>query len=794
MLQSKARWKISDIDPKAAKELAASLNIDPLIAKLLLVRGISDPEQADVFLNGSPEHFHDPFLLDGMGEAVRRIRLALERKEKIRIYGDYDADGVSSTALMIFLLRRLHASFDYYIPHRVNEGYGLNREAIDHAKASGVTLMITVDTGISAWEEVNYASELGIDVVVTDHHEPPELLPSAAAVVNPKKPGCPYPFKELAGVGVAFKLAHGLLGNVPLELLEIAAIGTVADLMPLIGENRLIVRMGLEQMRATANPGLKALIDVAGIEKPGLTSTHIGFALAPRINASGRLDSADHAVRLLTTDQEQEAASLALELDQLNKERQKIVDETVKEALRQIREKGYDDPERRFLVLAEEGWNPGVIGIVASKILEKYYRPTIILSIDPETGSAKGSGRSIAGFDIYRALTACSELFDHFGGHQAAAGMSLHRDRIDELRDRLEQIANERLAEDDLIPILEADLCCTLSEVPMEGIRQIERLAPFGMGNPSPRFVFSRLRLNDKKLIGKDQKHLKLVLSSASAETASTIEAVGFGYGPAAGGISQTAEIDVFGELSVNEWNGMRRAQIIIQDMRIPHPQVFDWRGGKQPVERYAGDPAALSVLLYEKADINRLPAQWVKEGCGIWLAKEKGELVPLHDDSDQRPFGTAKNLVLYTLPDHEETLLAALGQAFSAERIYAVFQEAGGYQLALPPRDAFKAVYAAFSKQESITFGDDLVVEAFSKRSGLSSQTIRFIVDVFDELSFVERAGTCYRRVASPVKRELEESELYRSVVRRQHLEQRLVFSSGYDLTCYLTSYLNKR
>lgn len=794
MLLSKARWKISEIDSNEAEKLATTLNIDPIIAKLLMVRGITEPGQADEFLNGSPDHFHDPFLLDGMSEAVERIRSALERKEKIRIYGDYDADGVSSTSLMIFLLRRLGADFDYYIPHRVNEGYGLNREAIDHAKRSGIALIITVDTGISAREEIAYASGLGIDTIVTDHHEPPELLPEAVAVINPKKPGCPYPFKELAGVGVAFKLAHGLLGTAPLELLEIAAIGTVADLMPLVGENRLIVRLGLEQLRGTANTGLKALIGVAGIEKSELTATHIGFALAPRINASGRLDTADHAVQLLVTGQEQEAESLAFELDQLNKERQKIVDETVKEALRQIGEKGYDDPARRVLVLAEEGWNPGVIGIVASKILEKFYRPTIIFSIDPETGVAKGSARSIPGFDIYRALTACSELFDHFGGHQAAAGMSLHRDRIDELRDSLEQIAGEWLQEDELIPILEADLSCSLPEAPLEYIRQIERLAPFGMGNPSPRFVFQGLKLNDKKIMGKDRQHLKLVLSSAAAKTACTMEAVGFGYGPAAGNISPTAEIDVFGELSVNEWNGMRRAQIIIQDMRIPRPQVFDWRGGKAPAERYAGDPAKLSVLICDQADLDLLPAPWVEAGCGIWLAQEKEEPVLVNGNPDRAPFGAVKDLVLYTLPHQEEQLSSALRSAASAERIYAVFQEpAGNHLTKLPARDGFKIVYAAISKQESFDWGDAGFRDVFSKRTGLSRQALQFILDVFEELGFVEREGAVYRRVASPAKRDLTESNRYQGVVSRQHMEQGLIFSSGSDLTDYLLAYLNK-
>ncbi|MCC2685791.1 MAG: YrvE, partial [Paenibacillaceae bacterium] len=336
MLHARTKWLIGDTDPSCADRIAKTHNIDGLLARLLVSRGIVDPDRIDEFLRGGTERLFDPFLMKGMQEAVGRIRLAIERQQKIRVYGDYDADGISSTTLMIFLLTRLGANFDYYIPHRIEEGYGLNCGALDEAKRQGVDLIVTVDTGISAWEEIEHASRIGLDVVVTDHHEPPEKLPDAVAVVNPHQPGCEYPFKTLAGVGVAFKLAQALLGEPPLDLLEYAAIGTIADLMPLLGENRLIVKLGLERMRETTNAGLKALLDVAGIDRTTVSAGHIGFQLGPRINASGRLESAVQAVKLLTTTDEEEARELAYNLDALNRQRQELVEEMVAEAVARL--------------------------------------------------------------------------------------------------------------------------------------------------------------------------------------------------------------------------------------------------------------------------------------------------------------------------------------------------------------------------------------------------------------------------------------------------------------------------
>ncbi|CAG7631487.1 hypothetical protein PAESOLCIP111_03303 [Paenibacillus solanacearum] len=795
MLQAKARWNIGQGDADKAAALSKALDISPLLANMLVIRGITDIEHAAGFLYGGTEQTHDPYLLDGMKEAVERIRLALERGERIRIYGDYDADGVSSTTLMVRLLSQLHATYDFYIPHRVQEGYGLHCAAIDAAHAQGVTLIITVDTGISAVNEIAHASSLGIDVIVTDHHEPPEQLPEAYALINPKKPGCPYPFKQLAGVGVALKLAQALLGRWPEELLEIAVIGTVADLMPLTGENRIIVKQGLQKMRETSCPGIKALLEVAGIAVRETNETHIGYSLAPRINASGRLLSADTAVRLLTTEDEQEARRLADELDQLNRERQKIVDEMTKQAVTMVEERTRLTGETpQAFVLAHEDWNVGVIGIVASKLVDRFYKPAIILGIDKETGMAKGSARSIAGFDMYRALTHCHDLMDHFGGHPMAAGMTLSREHLPELERRLARLTEEWLAPDDWIPVMQADMACGFDEAGIENIEQLGLLGPFGMGNPSPKFVFSGLRLGELRTMGKEQQHLKLSLRSATDEAAAGLDAVGFSKGRLAEWITPSARIDVLGELNINEWNGVRRPQIMIQDLRIPHAQLFDWRGAPKPDKKLdelcrkleqggagLGEAAYPAVVLFEPAvpsALKQLPAKFA-----LWHADGLGRLAPLNEQAIQSRYEDARDIFFYALPDRLAQLDAAVEQAAAAERYYAAFggTEEEKQASVMPNREMFKTVYGAVGALRSA--GPPDYIQAIARRCQMQAGTVRFIIDVFAELGLMEADGKTCRLVPSPEKRDLTSSLRYQSRQHRPEVEQELLYTSAKEL-----------
>ncbi|EGL19650.1 MULTISPECIES: single-stranded-DNA-specific exonuclease RecJ [unclassified Paenibacillus] len=805
MLESKARWRLGAGDEAVAGQLCDALGIDPLLARLLVLRGISSVPEAEQFLSGGSGHFHDPFLMEGMETAVSRIRSALSSGEKIRVYGDYDADGVSSTALMAHLLRGLGANFDTYIPHRVKEGYGLNKGAVDLAKEQGVSLIITVDTGVSAVEEVAYIQELGMDVIVTDHHEPPGTLPQPLALINPKKETCPYPFKGLAGVGVALKLAQGLLGRLPEELLEIAAIGTVADLMPLHDENRLIVKLGLERMRKSAYPGLRALMDVSGVDRSGVNATHIGFSLAPRINASGRLEHASTALKLLVTEDEAEAVSIAEELDLLNKERQFIVDELTGLAKAAVQEEQdgalkRGETPKNFLVVSGEKWNVGVVGIVASRLVDTYYRPTIVLSIDPDTGMAKGSARSIAGFDMYQALTHCADLLDHYGGHQAAAGMSLRRENIAEFERRLNVLAGEWLSAEDFIPLLAVDAECSLSEVPLECIEELEKLAPFGVGNPAPKILFSGLRLDEIKLMGRERQHLKLVLTDAAAEIAAGVEAVGFGKGWLGSLMTPQAPVDIVGELSVNEWNGVRKPQLMLQDLRIPALQVFDWRG--KPAARVGEDLAALgerlaalpgrgsarppALVLFGEED--RAPGAGGRPAGPVWRCLPDGSLAADNEAARELQFPEMTDIVLCTAPRSLAQLERALAQADGIRRCYAVFADPvpqdGG---AMPTRDQFKAVYASVRQQGMWDLRNPALLQSFSRRSGLSAAMISFVLDVFEELGFIEKAGGVVRPVAAPSKRDLTTSRKYQERLSRAEVDRVCVYTSAKELSDWI-------
>ncbi|OCT14968.1 single-stranded-DNA-specific exonuclease RecJ [Paenibacillus pectinilyticus] len=806
MLAPKARWNIGNADEALVEAFVRDLQLDPLVARILVLRDIRDVSEAKQFMQGGIGDYHDPYLLDGMLPAVERIRQALANNELIRVYGDYDADGVSSTSLMAHLLKGLGAHFDTYIPHRIREGYGLNRGAILLAKEQGVGLLITVDTGISAVQEVAYCRELGLDVIVTDHHEPPEILPDALAVINPKKPGCPYPYKMLAGVGVAFKLAQALLGRFPEELLEFAALGTVADLMPLTGENRLLVKMGLQRMQDSSYVGFRSLIRVSGIERKEVTAGHIGFSLAPKINASGRLEAADIAVKLLTTADENEAEQIAYELDMLNKERQQIVEDMVQEAFAMAeaqRAKGMD----KVIVVAKEHWNVGVVGIVASKIVEKFYRPTLVLSIDPLTGIAKGSARSIAGFDLHKALTACKDLLDHYGGHQAAAGMSLNSAHLDAFTEQLNELAAATLTDQDFVPVLRVDNQCQLADVPIASIEGLEQLAPFGMGNPSPKFMFTNLGLDDIRTMGKEKQHLKLGLSQSKDEISCSVEAVGFGRGNLAALIAPSAKVDVLGELSINEWNGVRKPQIIMQDLRVPHAQVFDWRGTGQLHLKLSAlisnlavgtavPPTPPGIVLFDETDVGLFQAVASQVGDEIpyWIVQDDAGVRPGNEAAEAIQFSELADVILYTLPRSIASLEAVLQQAKGMMRCYPVFAELGQDSgSTLPSRDMFKMFYGSLQKEKSLNLMDTRMLTAFSKRSGLSQAMIHFIISVFEELEFVVKHDKMVTLNPAPAKRDLTTSRLYQHRLHRQEVEAIVMYSSAKELEQWIADHINK-
>ena len=563
------RWQVlNNHDSRIIDEYADQLNSPPVLAKILLNRGIENIETARRFLKPELSHLHDPFLLAGMQDAVERIAVAISNKEKILIHGDYDVDGTTATSMLLLFFRNLGQSVDFYIPDRLLEGYGLSEKGMVFAKENGFGLIITVDCGITAVDEVKLANELGIDVIICDHHQPAEDLPSATAILNPKRPDCTYPFKELAGVGVAYKLLQALRSylnlddSTVLEFLGLVSIGSSADIVPLVDENRVIVKHGLQSLSQTNNIGLSALIDSSGLTDCEIGTGQVVFVLAPRINAVGRMGDAGRAVRLLTSDNKQQAKNIATILESENRHRKSIDEETFSEAYEMV-ENNFNPEEENVFVLHKNGWHPGVIGIVASRLVEKFYRPTVMIATD-ENGRGRGSARSIAGFNIYEALKECEDLMVSFGGHKYAAGLTIEIENIPLLRDKLGQVASERLTADLLKPKLSIDSEIRFGEIDQQLIKLINRMAPFGPKNMRPLFLSKGLQVvGNPSVVGKN--HLKF----RARQDGIVIDAIGFNLGDKIYRISSgEQDVEMVFTIDENEYQGRKTIQLRVKDLR----------------------------------------------------------------------------------------------------------------------------------------------------------------------------------------------------------------------------------
>lgn len=514
-----ARWIFTEAPGESLDSFARQLRVSRPVASLLWQRGYRDPDSAEAFLRPSFADLHEPGEFRDMAKAVERIAAAIRGRERILLYGDYDVDGTTSIAILAATLRLLGAAPHFHIPHRLRDGYGIHAEVIEQEAARGTTLIVSVDTGIRAAEEVLLAKRLGIDMIVTDHHLPDDQLPPAHAVLNPNRRDSTYPERVLCGVGVTFKLIQGLLeqsgwpeskrDRLLFSLLKLVAIGTIADVVPLTGENRTLVRLGLQGLRESSSPGLNALLQVAGF-KPGdlPTAGQIAFRVAPRINAAGRMADAGEVVEMFLTQDATRARAIAEALNRLNAERQAAEQEIVRQILEQCEQQPPRDTDAA-LVFAGDDWHRGVVGIVASRLVERYCRPAFVLGGDAETGLTQGSGRSIHAFSLVEALEAMPELFERFGGHHMAAGVTLHASRVDEFRHRLTAYAAERLTAEDFVPTLEVDATVEPGDLGEPLAVEVETLGPFGFGNPSPVFALREAEIAEEPAIFAE-RHLRL--------------------------------------------------------------------------------------------------------------------------------------------------------------------------------------------------------------------------------------------------------------------------------------------
>ncbi|MBY5020968.1 single-stranded-DNA-specific exonuclease RecJ [Streptococcus suis] len=723
VIKSTYNWEIlpsfSDTD---FLKLAKKEGLDPLAAKLLYERGIQTKEALTSFLQPSLEDLHDPYLLHDMDKAVERIRRAIEDYEQILIYGDYDADGMTSASILKETLEELGAEVQVYLPNRFTDGYGPNQSVYKYfIEQQGISLIVTVDNGVAGHEAIAYAQEMGVDVVVTDHHSLQETLPDAYAIVHPEHPEGKYPFKHLAGCGVAFKLACALLENVHADLLDLVAIGTIADMVSLTDENRVMVKYGLSLLKQTERAGLQELMQVAGIDVASLDEETVGFQLAPRLNALGRLEDPNPAVDLLTGFDEEEAHEIALMIDAKNTERKEIVQDIYNQAKEMI------DLDQPVQVLAKEGWNPGVLGIVAGRLLEELQQPIIVLSI--EDGKAKGSARSVEAVDIFHALKDHQDLFIAFGGHAGAAGMTLEVDKLPDLATTLADYIRDNKLEEVSKSNLVLDEELDLEELTLETLKSFDKLAPYGMDNKKPIFYVKDVQVESARTMGQGNAHLKLRLVKGDA----AFDLVAFGKGNLALEFSQAKGLELAVTLSVNQWNGNTSLQLMLVDARVEGIQLYNIRGKQHNL------PAGVPVL--DMADLSNLAG--------------------------------ADSLVLAELPENLSDLKSVF-QDHEFQAIYFKNEIANPYYLdGYGSREQFAKLYKTIYQFKEFDVRYKLVELANYLK--IKQPLLIKMIQIFQELGFVTITDGVMTVNADAEKREIADSQIYQDL-KKLVIEQELM------------------
>lgn len=744
MLKSKANWVF--LDEEQSKDTS-------IVDQLLEQRGMYTEDEKQQFLHPDLKQLQPPVGFNQIEIAKQRVQEAIEAGELIVVYGDYDADGVTGTTVIMKTLRKLGANCQYYIPNRFDEGYGLSVKAIESFANENVSLIITVDTGVANVDEVDYANDLGIDVIITDHHEVQTKIPNAYAIIHPAlSPN--YSFKYLAGVGVAFQFSHFLLGQLPEHVLDLVAIGTIADLVPLLGENRALVTMGLQRLEKTESIGLRALMKNCKIESP-VNERDIGFLLAPRINAVGRLQDATLAVKLLLTDDENEANEIASQIEQLNSERKQIVQKIVNEAEQQVDEDDY------FIVLADSNWNEGVLGIAASRLVSSCERPVMLLTINEQTKELKGSARSIPAFDLFENGMKIRELFTKFGGHSQAAGMSFPVENLPQIKAALNKQVKEQVAETAFREEITINRTIELEDMTEELVYELQKFAPFGMENKEPLFHLKAIPTTIRQL-GQDKQHLKMQFYHQEQ----TIDAIGFRLGHLAYFISQHTPVSLVGSLDVNEWNGKRTVQMVIKDMAVNEWQLFDFRGRPNVANLIP------YVQHYEQKTL-------VGNDLEQFESLESENLQLITYETANTTMGKSDVLFINDLPNSLSDLQDVISKV-NPSAIHVSYQAAtDAYLQSIPGRDEFKWVYGYVKKYSPVHLKVDLPKMMQEKR--LTKDRIIFILKVFMDLDFVRIHQNVITLNQVNGKKELSESRTYQNHIEQSKIEKILYYST-YD------------
>jgi single-stranded-DNA-specific exonuclease len=762
MIAPRYQWDFPKVaNDAAAKEIAETFGISDLIAKILVNRGYETVEAANAFLRPTIDALTDPAEMFDMDKAVDRLMTAIEQGERIVVYGDYDVDGITSTAIMTWALEILGADVTYFVPNRFNDGYGPNLSQYQRLAEAGMDLLVTVDNGVSGHDEVQWLMDNDIDVIITDHHELPAELPNAVAVVHPRHPKGHYPFGGLSGAGVAFKVASALLEAPADEVLDLAALGAVADVMPLIDENRIIVAAGLERLKEDPRPGLAALLASAGTDLSAIDASTIGFTIGPRLNALGRLADASVGVRLLLTDDEDEARELAANIEQLNQERQKLVSDITVAAEMQAAELA-NDP---VLVIAGEGWHEGVLGIVASKIVEASGKPTIVLNIEGE--QMKGSGRSVPAFDLFAGLDGHRDLLTAFGGHASAAGMTIPYTNLQLVRDVLRAEAdNQKLGEAGL-PEIRIAQTVTGKDFNRANYEAMQVLAPFGEGNPEPLFEMPLTGVENVKTMS-DGKHLRFTAVTADTK----LPVVAFGRGQLADDLAGRFEtLAIVGTMSENTFRGETSYQLMLTDIKAEGSSLLDWRTTKLTKQLFE-QPA--SYVFFQRKLYDQLAASINGPGEALWW-----------EDAFNRT--SVKTMALVDLPDSLDQLGEVL-RFVPAGRLAPIFYaKTPAYLQKAPSRAEFATVFKFVRTHQNVPVHaqfNDLV--NFLK---IERPTLSLIIQVFLDANFVTIKDGLLNAVPEPAQVELTEMPAYQAFLAQQKLEQQLIYSTTSQLESLLVA-----
>ena len=773
MIDAKFKWELADNASSATVDnLEKELGISRILATLLAQQGIDSTEQAKKFFEPSIEEIHDPTLLHDMDKAVERIEQAVEKQEQITIYGDYDADGITSTSLMYETLLSVGANVNYYVPNRFTDGYGPNMDAYQRLIDNGTQLFITVDNGVSGKNVIDKVMAAGVDVVITDHHELPADLPNAVAIVHPRYPGSNYPFPDLSGVGVAFKVAWALTGEFPVEELDLVAIGEIADVVNVTDENHALISYGIQQLRQGMRPGLAALMKLADIKANNLTDQDIGFGIAPRLNALGRIADANDGVKLLTSLDENESQKLAKEVDQANKERQNLVADIMKEAEKQANSSA--NQQKRTLLIVGKGWHQGVLGIVASRIMNETGKPTIVASTDQNNPTLiKGSGRSVDSFNLFNALEAHRELFTTFGGHPAACGLSFDQGNIAPLQIALEEEASQQKFDPTVKQPLPIAMQLEPADVTQQLYNDIQRVAPFGPGNMEPVFELNNVKVVDVKTMGQEHQHLKFSIVSDKKN----LTVVAFGQGNLATLLSApTGQINLAVKVSLNEWRGKKSVQLMLEDLQINGTVIIDERTNK------------LTPQLFSSSDYYIVREPRLRENIAPHVAP--GYTLSI-EEAIKTDF-SGQQVTLVDCPSSEEMLkrIFAEDEEEPATIRLLLYQRKSAYLAGLPTRNDFAQLYRFIYKQKELKW--PMQAKAVSNHLKINMDRLNLMIQVFSEAGFVTIKDDVLKFNEPTNKTDLTQTKRYQKQLAQYKVEQQLLFNDAATVAKWLLEYLN--